>query len=453
MFSTVLFSSIVSEGGQPERFRLFGRAELPFHEAYDESWDGPGWFGIPQIRGQFGRRAISAWGDATSSIAEKALLDRNENDGTGTSILVLGFFEPSQEQPRSLTMIAGELLEATSYWFWPCLEPVVSPQLEVSAVVIEDGDEKFRQRAEVTTQVRPFVRAATAQPLVRLAEPDDVIERDLGIKVPRRVGAEPASATNARVRARLRLAKVGEDTDPYTVALVRGSGMVVKYYRGRRPISERRYHGVVLAGSAAGDLPMDRSVEMFLRSAEPPSHNDWKSSTERLSAEYPRGAKTSIEALYSAIDGFVADALGEIRESTDQGATELAKLFPLPGDSPGPPPPDKFRLDDLDASFENGMWHFTGSVRVVAQGGGKWQFRVIPELDTDSGKRDRLELAEFNVDGADVSRSHDGIWCLVPPDTARVYFLGRTHPQSAVLSPNDVRRTRLRLRVIAETLD
>jgi hypothetical protein len=155
--STVLFSSRLTTGRQ-SRLRLFGRAELPFHETDGEPWLGQGYFGLEEARPGGKRRAVSAWDDEAEEVARQLHLFRGIQLGDGTSILVVGFFEPSQEEPRSAHDIARDVLASATRWFWPSLlgEP---PALRVQVDVYENNREVFSEQAEINDEVWPFMVA------------------------------------------------------------------------------------------------------------------------------------------------------------------------------------------------------------------------------------------------------------------------------------------------------
>jgi hypothetical protein len=97
-FSTVLFSSRM-DGNPRAGFRIFGRAKLPYHETGENAWRGPGWFGKSETKPD-GRRAVSVWDEEAENAARHLLLFRPAQEDTGTSILVVGFQEPTQEETR-----------------------------------------------------------------------------------------------------------------------------------------------------------------------------------------------------------------------------------------------------------------------------------------------------------------------------------------------------------------
>ena len=196
------------------------------------------------------------------------------------------------------------------------------------------------------------------------AEPGEVAERDLPLRVPARRptgGAGGAAATDAAVRLRLRRGG-GDDTPPgFQVALRRGTGMIVRYLDIPRGVTDDQvFHAVLSAGTARGQTEQDRAVEAFLRAAEPPEHREWTARTDRMAARYEPGAVTAIETLFkrSLIDA-VRDMTHHAESSTDELPESVRRLFPISPEGEGPPPPPRAWLEEVEARLVGGEWRFS----------------------------------------------------------------------------------------------
>ncbi len=149
------FSSRVQDGSR-WRLRLFGRSELPFHQTDAcVSWAGPGWFGRKEEAGNGQRRAVSGWDERVEDLARSLYLDPPAQLGTGTSIVIAGFFQPLEESSRKLEEIALGLMESTNRWFWPSLDPS-QPTLQVDVRVYDNGSELYSATAGISPEVEPF---------------------------------------------------------------------------------------------------------------------------------------------------------------------------------------------------------------------------------------------------------------------------------------------------------
>ena len=450
LLSTVLFSSRLEDNPRAGH-RFFGRCELPFHRTEEpRSWRGPGWYGVGEGEG-LERRAVSAWDGVVEDVARRVYLDRPAQLGTGTSICVVGFFEPQQERQREPEVIAREVLLSATRWFWPSTCPV-PPAMRVSARVYENDTEVYYQKAEIEPEVRPFTEAVSDPPSgERLTRPGDVAVRTLPFTIPPRKPQENdpgAGRIEASVDLHLRLA--GTEDSPElknTVAMLRGSGMIVRYEPVRIPLSDQAYHAVLRAGLARGESEGDRALERFLRAAEPPSHNAWMPGTDRLQDGYRPGAGAAFGRLSGDLRQTIAGILEERPAQTEQGPGKLAELFPLSGKGGGGDTRQRFRTDDLSAYLEDGVWNLSGRVRRLTKGEDPWSFAVGIWLDVESGRGEAMPIAALEVEGGEARRGESGWRCTVGPTVREVTFRGRTGAGGEGDAAPDLRRTRARLDV------
>ena len=316
--STVLFGSWLSD---EDRMRFFGRALLTSHETDDGPWEGSGWLGEPEKRGN-GLRACSLLGDDAQGIADQTLVARKAGD-PGTSILVLAFDEPALQEEQSTKEACEAMVKSARRWFWPSM---VRDEMQIIVEGWQDDEQVFVKHVNPSdTDVLPFVEARTATPEVHdsLDAPGEVVEREITLSIPAQradVFDEPRPAVEAPVRLRIRQAESGETEDLNCVALQRGAGMVVEYKEFRvRSNVDFGFHGILEAGLARGDTDADRAVEEFLRAAEPPAHEEWTHKTDRIRAEYSYGAKTALDDLFGGIEAAIREFVREETVETDEG--------------------------------------------------------------------------------------------------------------------------------------
>jgi hypothetical protein len=448
LLSTVLFSSVI-EG--TERLRFFGRALLPGHEAGGKAWEGSGWFGAPDP--DPGRpRAVSLFDDEAREAATACLLTRPSE--TGTSILILGFDEPQYEVERDINLICSDIVDASVRWFWPAL---LNEDLRVFVEGYEDDEQVFAKQAQpVTPEVVPFALALQQAPEVSdvIESPGEVAERELTVDIPgqRERFEHPRGPVEAKATLRIRLAESGEDQLPNTVALQRGTGMVVRYQEiRRRSGSDSPFHAVLLAGSAHGDTEADEALEEFLRAAEPPAHAEWTPATERIKAEYKQGGKKTLDALFAGIEVALNELTREEVEESDDGPDQLKRLFPLPGTGTALREPT-YRLSDAGAYLDGLSWTFSGRFgRKSEDKDGAWRFRVAMFLDQEgsgagSARGMRVPIATFGADdGTVIGPASDGTFEVgVPAGVESVRFHGTTG-EIGELPPGGQRRVRLRM--------
>lgn len=448
--STVLFSSGIEDDAAGVRERFFGRTLLPWHETGAQPWNGSGWYGQEEEVGP-DRRAVSMFDDPARDAAGGCRLARTDGE-TGTSILVVGFDEPAREIEQDVPDICADIVASAARWFWPALEDL---SMEVLVEGTVDGAVEFSQQALPTAEVTPFVLAQNepANPEDSLDDPGDVVERDLEFEVPaqREVAGmigDPLPATRGSVRLRVRLAGTDEEDHANTVALQRGTGMVVKYHEPfRRAPGETPFHAVLLAGNARGRTAADEAVEEFLRAAEPPAHSEWLANTDRMKAVYRRGAPGALGRLFTAVADSIRELTREEPGESTEGPDALRRLFPMPGLG-APPPRLPYRLSDAEASLDGLEWSFEGRFERREHRDEEWRFRVGLVLDQEGGRAQKAEVAGLDADaGRTDGPQPDGCFdVVVPARVDSVWFVGRTRP---VVDLPDLHRVRVSLDVRA----
>ena len=400
--STVLFNSQLPEGDRHESPRLIGRAELPTHTIQSrspKSFAGSGWFG--RKVGKTDVHAESVWSSQAAEIAERLHLGRTDPDSTGTSILVVGFRDPTADGERSIGEIETAIRDAIEREFWPA---TVMPHRPLVTWVMAGGEGK-RVLARDFTLAAPFVecyrqRESQTPALVSVG---DVVVKDIEIDVPAR-----RDKTIGAVKGHVRLCvRLSDDRHALTghVAMFRGPGMVVKYLDRRGlSIAARPFHAVVACGNARvpeNPLASDIAVERFLRAAEPPGHDKWETSAA-LKAEYERGYAKAIDLLNKRIDDALKALVIEQPRNGQQGPDRLRRRFPLGQKGGGGGSPSAFRFSRVSAHYERGRWSFRGEVRpAIAMDAWECEIRLA-EIGEDGGEVANVEIGTLDVSEASV---------------------------------------------------
>jgi hypothetical protein len=452
--STVLFSSVPSD--RPDSLRFFGRTLLAWHSTEGEEWEGSGWLGQPEERPS-GRRAISVWGEEAQRLADGSRLAR-ESGQTGTSILIVGFDDPAREQERSVSGLCEEIVESASRWFWPAIH---SDSMSVSVEGFDASGQVFAKQVHPTDEVRPFLRAQTDDPVAedRIADPGQVCERVLHLKVPaQKEGSQVAAspAVEAEAILRVRLAETGETLLPGTVALQRGTGMVISYMSpSRSGPTDQIFHATLRVGTAHGSSTADHAAEEFLRASEPVAHSEWTGTTDRIRAEYPWGAQKNLREFLDSISIAIREIFSEPDVDTSEGPEALRRFFPMPGVGGGSIAPEPFRLSGATGYLAPEGWVFGGTFSRSSSLQVPWRFRVSMLASREGGAvGESLVITDLIADlGIVTGPDEHGNWeVLAEPGVTRVRFDGRAAPfeglPAAALSRMKVRldvRTRPRI--------
>ncbi len=346
--STVFFASIPDHSREP---LLIGRSDLASHPADEPEWYGPGFFGEVTNDGG-GEFAVALRGAAALELSSAIGAGRNPEQ-TGTSIMILGFDDPAVKDEPDVVATCKELVNNTIRWYWPSL---LVGTLEVEVIGELDGKEVFRERpptdvGEMPADVQPFVRAfndmesAPDIPAAK-AQPGQTIRNSVKLVVPaKNDGSSVEVEGSATLLARRMSTEEVEERDalPDTdkpegkgqVALLRGSGMVIAYQETE---GDFEGHAVLVAGRAALEpTDTDVAVDEFVRSCEPPGHNEWSGLTNRAKTGYAAGpgrratANSSLQNLWREIKEKLTTEDQEPPVPGATGSRELSRRFPMGG--------------------------------------------------------------------------------------------------------------------------
>lgn len=388
--STVMFYSCLASGEHVGRHRLIGRVELPSHVVGERRFSGPGWFGRC-ARVANGERAESLWDQQAIDLAKRLRIARPAAV-TGTTILVVGFRDPTNEAPEGGAELLERIRASAARFFWPAMRFPRPLRIVV-------GGEPVIPSAEVG----PFVEAWEGRERAggRLEKPGDVARRSIPVHLPRRREEKERPDQRGQCELVVRLAESqGAGPRDNTVAIFRGPGMVVKYLPVD-PAGARRFHAVLACGegrSPESATDSDRYVEAFLRASEPPGHDEWHV-TPRLKEEYIQGGGARLAQLFDDVRREIRELLSPANTDAQRGPELLQRRYPLGGGGDTAPHSgaSPFHFSGLEASFREGRWCFSGSVE-LATPGRAWTATVALKMLGDDGVEvERLRIAEFSL--------------------------------------------------------
>jgi len=417
--STVVFASRIPN--ESRGVRLTGRTELTWHRFEDKPYAGPGWFGL-EPHGQ------SVWTNDPSALKDLCL-DRDTRlpsgvdlqSSWGTSALVVGFRDPEGEGTEDISDLLKKIGVAAAENFFPA---ILNKQLRV--VLEHSVDGNLRSQVEISPDdyVPEFCAALRAHGANELAEsldePGSTVRRTISHRIPatrpEAIGVEQFDEVNAKAQL---LIRHDDDTTEgsnveYTnsVALVRGRGMVVKYWsREGISLGAKPFHAILLAGEGAGGEPAQRAAEQFLRLAEPPAHNEWEYRQE-LKVAYKPGSRARLRELMEAVTAELRRAVQPESGGEEDGPEELKRLLQFGGPDPNPP---KATLREIRARVVEGAWHIDAQIHFNDR---SKRLRVTPRvwLDVESGGAIRLPWKELKFQrGREALDSSDESLTVSPP--------------------------------------
>lgn len=336
---TVLFSSDVVDHDS-EGLRTIGKADLGYHMTAggDEyGYIGPGFFGIPHGEGG----AVSEWLPKGSSALSDLCLTRvtpKNVTASGVSALIVAFDDPESDEDDSQDIL-DKLRSSIARNFWPA---ICRGSLNVF-VRHEVGDKEELAEDEfvdptkfVPSFVDGYRRHLSGDVSDKLRHPGDVVSVPVAHTIPatRDEGgvADEHGEMAAEARLIIRLADDGTDDRDLIdcVALARGRAMVTQYLRRRGvALNARAFHAFLIAGTLAADDAAQVVAEVFLRHAEPPSHDEWKL-WSGLKARYAHGAGRRLDELFREMSSILAKYVAVKPEASDDGPDALKRLLAIP---------------------------------------------------------------------------------------------------------------------------
>jgi transcriptional regulator with XRE-family HTH domain len=452
-FGTVLFLSDLSEhepksGNRTGRF--FGRAELVWHELEDKdgetrSFSGPAWLG--EAGGEEGEVPVSHWVEAGGDVLVRDLQMSRVSGATGTTIAVVGLRDLDADKRRTPREIIEQIGREIEENFWPAIE---AGELSARVEYIEIDDPTVEPAPEVDSLVAP-AQSRISGPLVHsvrahandeavevLIDDGDVVAGFVELNVPARKGGDEADRHPAFTHKAVALVRRaapdelesesgGNSSSLRRAALMRGANIVVKTLDlNKGTVGAQPFHVVVLAGRAAGDSQEDRWAEEFLRTAEPPSHDNW-TTTPRLKRLYSPGYTKGLREFEASIRHTVRELLSVESNLPPDGPGDLSRRFRF-GEPPTPERAPRIVMQAQSVA-DDGSWHIEGAVRFRGDLSRGAAGRPEVVFLGESGGRARVKWRSLEALGDGMS-VRDGDTVVVSPNVRTGKFRGVTDPES-----------------------
>lgn len=334
--NTVIMSSMIKEGNE-NKLRVFGRSELPSHQCKDGTtfnpsnrWAGAGFFG-DEISTDSGLvRAVSSF-DQTKSNLKKLFLDRDEDDGTGTSALSIGF----DARHASTESLISHFKTEIRRWFWPALCSD-TPEIEVVIRRINNYEEPKEEVITINEQYQPFVDCfLNSDDSIDLSEDGNIVTQEKEWTIPSKIekdgmGAKKIVENEFQGVGLVKVHRTNFENKylKNKIALLRRNLCVVSYEDIKIFGDTNSYfYGVFKAGESRGDSQLDTQFSNFLRDAEPPLHNHWKYK-DKIETNYDITTVTSfLRGITNDIKEVASLIADSTHESNKNNYSHLASLF------------------------------------------------------------------------------------------------------------------------------
>ena len=425
---TVIFNSCVDEKRRSGQ-RLLGVNQGVMHRLDDQALQGRGFFGIPDTSGD----VASVWDD--QALVSSLRLDRKD-DRTGTSALLVGFYDPDRPDlgaggDSELVALAEELREGLEENFWPLL---TRARLKISVEVLDGSDllmETVVDPQDSFTELVQALRRFDSDDLDdSLDEPLSAVCRDVPITISKRKTDDEHGVFVHNAKLVVAMSDANKDSLENRVCLFRQPEMVVETID--REFEGLTYHAFLIAGAAISpESPSDADVRAddFLRFAEPPSHDRW----------IPRGGRgQASQANLTA--HYVAPWMPNLRDIEKNVLKALFELFGAPPPPEDEPPESVFKhlrflrgesdtsvtkggarrkpeIDIVQGEVREGRWHVTCQVRARNRPEGWSMFPRLALVGLEGRTEVAWEACEL-VAGPG-SFEAEGRLCITPVDDAK----------------------------------
>jgi transcriptional regulator with XRE-family HTH domain len=423
-FSTVIFNSTPKEPVEGKyKMRLIGKTDLPHHTISDIGFAGPGWYGYGDRRNK--DEIVAATSVRDSSILADELHIHREDNFFGTSILVVGFHDPSSDENDDLLHTSNKIQEAVAKNFWPAL---LSGTLKASVstwkgrkILADLPTDPEKYEPEYTEMYQKYRARDFSE---KLDEPGNVIEKRVNLKLPRRTANPKHPRVEHEAVLLIRRDPTDAERPANELSYFRSPGMIVNKWKISVPsLGGHPFRAVLIAGEAADTATDASNAEMFLRAAEPPAHDNWLL-TPGVKNSYAQGGGKSLYDFFNSSKNIIINEIKtKFDDDNDTGPRMLAELLIL--SDPDIPKISKPEIGSADYKIESdSSLKIKATIKLPNTNGWKITPTLMFAADSGRGKKVKWQLeavAGCKIESGDLH---------IPTGRSNATFIGRTDPEN-----------------------
>ena len=407
--STALFYTdpIDTEEGEWEP-KLIGRSKISNPEVEGETRKASGYFGIREEKDR-GIRGNAYRGEDIADKAEELHVGRKKGS-KGTSISILGFNDPANEDRRDNSELLSDIRDAAAKNFWPTM---IADELEVYTQ--KSGKDQDLVEAGDNDDLEHFIDCYRAylddRTKDKLESKGDIVKKGIELEIPNRKDAE---ATPESAEMDLVVKQVEEESNKLQghIAMFRGPGMIIRYRDLSRLTGAKPFYAILVAGEAKtlGEASEeDKALDRLLKMAEPTEHNKWDT-TQNLKSEYVRGAPNRTGfGVINDIDQKVKETLRKVVtpeiEETRKGADSLGRRFLMDGSNIKDRESRPIHFEGGKKYREDGKYVRERTARIeeeFEEDFDRWEVRIeLVSLGEDGSSSENLPVSKVECENAD----------------------------------------------------
>jgi hypothetical protein len=178
--------------------------------------------------------------------------------------------------------------------------------------------------------------------------------------------------------------------------------------------------------------PSSVAADRFLRTSEPPNHNEW-TSTPDLGTEYARGGKKAIEDFIKTAKDNIRDLVRPPQDDLSDGPEALKELLRI-GDDDDEPVDVPYVYRPKGTPMDDGSWSVEARIRIKSSDAA-WSVEPVIVFRQETGAGVPVNWKTLN--GIKNCEAEDGQRLLIPAKVREATFEGTSDPESHLIDARE----------------